>query len=90
MAMQDFSGNCSELVMSCFVKAAILNGGTALAASAGVKTEDRERRRSTVVVWILTLLLVVTGRWGQEDEEIWRSIRYRDLETMRAAFGKDV
>jgi len=44
--------------MSCFVKAAIRRGGTARTARGGVRTEERERRRSTVVVWILTLLSV--------------------------------
>ena len=47
--------------MSCFVKAATRTGGTERGAVGGRRTEVSERRRRTVVVWMLTLGFVCDG-----------------------------
>lgn len=75
--MQDFSGKCRDDVRSCFVNAAIRNGGTARAVKAGVRIEVRDRRRRTVVVCMLTLLFMVGN--GVPDGS-FGSGRCRDLE----------
>lgn len=74
------------LVMSVFVYAAIRSGGTALAPSSGTRIEERDRRRRTVVVWMLTLLSLVLAALevGMLGSGRWRDLADSSISGLRA------